>query len=317
MDDLKQRRIQGDKNPLPIELEHVNCDFCNGSRYRVRYRKPDTWLWLTPFAYPVVECLDCGLVYINPRPTPHSMPLFYPDEFFAGRDNEQFQKQYAVQFEFIPRLTREKVLDIGCANGDWLNFLKKKYPHIHCVGLDIYPRHIHFEHIEYFCQPLPECDFAERSFDLITAWAVMEHLHQPGEYFAAVAKFLKKGGKFIFLVTNSESLYSRKAYKEDVPRHLYHFSEKILHLYADKFGFDFSHIEFDDRIWDGRGHGTFYYGLMSHLGVNWETIQLKKVGAIRTQIGCIGHILDRIVFHSHWEARRKASGIIICEFSKK
>jgi SAM-dependent methyltransferase len=315
--ELKPHMNQGDKKSLPIELEHVNCDFCGGNRYRMRYRKPDTWLWLTLFEYPVVECLDCGLVYVNPRPTSLSMPIFYPDYFFTGRDSEQFQKQYAVQFEFIPQLTREKVLDIGCANGDWLNFLKNKYPHIHCVGLDIYPRHIHFEHIEYLCKPLTECFFEEQSFDLITAWAVMEHLHQPGEYFAAVAKYLKRGGKFIFLVTNSESLYGRRAYKEDIPRHLYHFSEKILHLYAEKFGFNFSHIVFDDRIWDGRGHGTFYYGRMSLLGVNWEKIHQKKVGVVRTQIGRIGHIMDRIVFHTRWEARRKASGIIICEFTKK
>ena len=308
---------QGKQNPLPANLENVHCDFCGGSRYRVRYRKPDTWLWLTAFAYPVVECLDCGLVYVNPRPTSRVMPLFYPEEFFSHRDNSRFQNQYAVQLEFIPPLTRERVLDIGCANGDWLNFLKTKYPHIDCIGVDIYPRQIAYPHIEYFRQPLPECDFSGRSFDLITAWAVLEHLPQPGDYFAAVAKILKSGGKFIFLVTNSESLYGRKAYKEDVPRHLYHFSEKILHLYADKFGFDFSRIAFDDRIWDGRGHGTFYYGLLSFLGVDWETIHRKQVGMVRTQLGRIGHILDRIVFHTHWEAGKKASGIIICEFTKK
>jgi SAM-dependent methyltransferase len=309
------------KNPihqiLPIELEQVNCDLCNGYRFRIRYRKPDTWLWLTPFPYPVVECLDCGLVFVNPRPTPQSMPRFYPEEFFSGRDSERFQKQYAVQLEFIPHLTRESVLDVGCANGDWLDFLRRRYPGIRCVGVDIYPRQIRYEHIEYQRRPLPECDFAENSFDLITAWAVLEHVHRPGEYFAAVAKLLKSGGRFVFLVTNSESLYSRNAYKEDIPRHLYHYSEKTLRQYADKFAFAFSHVVFDDRIWDGRGDGTFYFGLMSLLGVDWETMRLKKVGMLRTQAGRIGRILDRIVFSVHWEARKKTSGIMVCEFTKK
>lgn len=317
MDELQHPANKANAQPLPMELEHVHCDLCGGNRYRVRYRKPDNWLWLTPFAYPVVECLDCGLVFVNPRPTPQAMALFYPEEFFSGRDGEPFRERYALQLEFIPRLTREKVLDIGCANGDWLNFLKSRYPGIHCVGVDIYPRQIRHEHFEYLCRSLPECDFAEKSFDLVTAWAVLEHLHQPGKYFAAVAKYLKSGGKFVFLVTNSESLFSRKAYKEDVPRHLHHFSEKTLRAYAERFAFDLSHIAFDDRIWDGRGNGTFYHGLMSLLGVDWETIYLQKVGAVRTQIGRIGRILDRIAFHGHWEARRKASGIMICEFTKK
>lgn len=308
---------QGIGSPLPIELEHVHCDLCGGNRTRVRYRKPDTWLWLTPFAFPVVECLDCGLVYVNPRPTPRTMSHYYPAEFFAERDNERFQKQYATQLEFIPQLTGERVLDVGCARGDWLDFLRHRYPGIQCVGVDIYPQQIRYEGIEYHHRSLTECDFAENSFDLITAWAVFEHLHHPGEYFSAVANMLKKSGRFVFLVTNSESLYGRRAYREDIPRHLYHFSEKTLRLYAEKFGFEFSRIVFDDRIWDGRGHGTFYHGLMSLLGVDWETIYMKRIGAIRTQIGRIGRLLDRVVFWGHWEARMKASGIMICEFTKK
>jgi len=72
--------------------------------------------------------------------------------------------------------------------------------------------------------------FDEQSFDLITAWRHGK-LHQP-ENICRSGEIFEKGGKLFFLVTNSESLYGRKAFKEDVPRHLYHFSEKILRLYA-------------------------------------------------------------------------------------
>jgi hypothetical protein len=33
-----------------------------------------------------------------------------------------------------------------------------------------------------------------------------------------------------------ESCYGKHAYREDVPRHLYHFSKETLRLYAEKFG---------------------------------------------------------------------------------
>jgi 2-polyprenyl-3-methyl-5-hydroxy-6-metoxy-1,4-benzoquinol methylase len=300
-----------------FDLEHVRCDFCAGERYRTRYRKPDTWLWLTPFAFPVVECLDCGLVYVNPRPTERAMARCYPASFYEKRSEAAFLAKYAVQMEYIPRLTNERVLDIGCADGDWLLFLKKAYPGISCVGVDNYHIPAASDMFEFHPRPLPECGFAPAQFDLVTAWAVWEHVHHPSDYFQAVAHCLKPGRSFVFLVTNSESIYGRRAYKEDLPRHLYHFSEKTLRAYAERFGFEFAGIHYDDRIHDGRGDGMFYYALMSLLGVDWETIRLKRVGALRTQIGRIGRFLDRIAFRGHWEAARKRSGIIICEFIRK
>ena len=48
------------------------------------------------------------------------------------------------------------------------------------------------------------------------------------QYFVKVSNVLVPGGKFIFLVTNSQSVYGKYAYKEDIPRHTYHF-DKILY----------------------------------------------------------------------------------------
>jgi 2-polyprenyl-3-methyl-5-hydroxy-6-metoxy-1,4-benzoquinol methylase len=48
---------------------------------------------------------------------------------------------------------------------------------------------------------LPNANLKESSFDIVTAWAVFEHLHNPSDYFFEVQKVLKPGGKFIFLVT--------------------------------------------------------------------------------------------------------------------
>ena len=300
-----------------IVFEHVNCDLCGCGEYTVRYRKPDDWSWLNQFEFPVVECTRCGLVYVNPRPTAESMAYYYPEGYHDKRDTEAFQKRYALQLEFLPALTGEKVLDIGCARGEWLHFLKNKYPGIAGYGVDYYSESVLYKDIDFRKKRLPDCDFKDSFFDLVTAWAVLEHLHAPGSYFREVSRILKKGGTFFFLVTNSESLYGKKAYKEDVPRHLYHFSEKTLQQYAGRYGFDFSNCVYDNRIWDGRGGGTFYYALLSLFGVNWETIYFKKIGLFRTQIGRVGRFIDRVVFKTQWEARRHSSGVIICEFVKK
>src|SRR5262249_23459880 len=62
------------------------------------------------------------------------------------------------------------------------------------------------------------------TYDAVTAWAVLEHVHDPMAYFRKAAEVLKPGGLFVFLVTNFESLASRHLFCEDVPRHLNFFT---------------------------------------------------------------------------------------------
>lgn len=307
---------QNSTEKKPMLLEHVSCDFCGCNQYKLRYRKPDNWLWLNQYEFCVVECIKCSLVYLNPRPTLESMGNYYPEDYHDNRDTEYHQKRYAIQTEFLPVLTNEQVLDVGCAKGDFLISLKKKYLGIQTFGIDFYSENVNSDEIFFHKKLLTDCDFEPNQFDLITAWAVFEHLHQPGKYFEKVHEFLKKQGKFIFLVTNSESLYGKRAYIEDLPRHTYHFSEKSLQNYADKYGFKFSKCYYDDRIYDGRGNGTFHFSLQEFFGLTWEKRFFRKSNFIQRLAGRIGSKLDRIVFRNHWEAKRKKSGIIIVEFTK-
>jgi len=61
--------------------------------------------------------------------------------------------------------------------------------------------------------------------------AVLEHVHDPKAYFKKAGQVLKKGAMFVFLVTNFKSLSSRGLYLEDVPRHLYFFTEETVARY--------------------------------------------------------------------------------------
>lgn len=301
---------------MQLYLEHVKCDLCGSKEYSVRYRKPDTWLWLNQFEYPVVECLHCGLVFVNPRPTIESMRHFYAKTYHDNRHTKEFLTRYATQAEFMPHLKSEKILDIGCARGDFLIFLKKQYPDIKLFGVDLFSDCVNSDDITFFNKMLPDADFPASEFDIVTAWAVLEHLHSPGTYFQEVSRILRKNGKFIFLVTNSESLYGKKAYNEDIPRHIYHFSEKILEQYARKYHFTMTNCRYDDRIWDGRGIGTFYHLLQEFFGVTWEKRYFKKLNLVQNLFGNAGTFLDRLIFSGHWESKCRRSGIMIVEFIK-
>jgi len=297
-------------------LEHVSCDCCGSNQYTVRYRKPDYWLWLELFEYPVVECADCGLVYVNPRPPYDRMERYYPSGYHDDRDTSEHRRRYEIQRDYLPSLDREKVLDIGCARGDWLHFLKDKYQNISAYGVDFYCESINFNDITFTRGDLPSCGLPAGYFDLITAWAVFEHLHSPDRYFSEVARIIKPGGRFIFLVTNADSLYGRMAYREDIPRHLYHFSPRTITTYASKHGFNVTRIKFDDRLWDGRGTGTFKHLFRRFAGVSWQQLRDQEFSVFSRSIMAFGKLLDLVLFSIHWEARLGRSGIMIVELER-
>lgn len=299
-----------------MNLEHVICDLCGFDDYLVRYRKPDDWLWVNGFEYPVVECLNCGLVYVNPRPVFEEMGKFYPPGYHDGRDDQLHLQRYIDQFSYISKLKPLSVLDIGCAKGDWLNYIKLQWPNVELHGLDAFSDNVKGTDIFFYKSQLHEVDLPKSYFDLVTSWAVIEHVHTPDAYFCAVNQLLKPGGKFVFLVTNADSIYGRYAYKEDIPRHLYHFTAKSLAGYAKKHGLHLESISFDERFWDGTGKGFFKHAIIKILGVSWNDIKNKNYTITSKILFRLADLIDSLIFRYNWEKVISKSGIIVVTMSK-
>src|SRR5260221_13706233 len=70
--------------------------------------------------------------------------------------------------------------------------------------------------------------FPPESFDAITLWHVLEHVHELHPYMERLKTLIKRDGRIFIAVPNYTS-YDAKVYQGawaayDVPRHLYHFS---------------------------------------------------------------------------------------------
>jgi 2-polyprenyl-3-methyl-5-hydroxy-6-metoxy-1,4-benzoquinol methylase len=79
------------------------------------------------------------------------------------------------------------------------------------------------------------------SFDAITMWHVLEHVHDLHGYLETYRRILKDKGRLIIAVPNYTS-YDAATYKQywaayDVPRHLYHFSPASMKTLLEKKGF--------------------------------------------------------------------------------
>jgi SAM-dependent methyltransferase len=296
---------------IPFKLEHIECDLCGADKYVERYRKPDDWLFLNQFQYPVVECIQCGLVYVNPRPAEDDTGRYYPPGYHDGRDDKIHNERYALQYDYIEQFQFRRVLDVGCARGDWLGYLGGEKPGLELHGIDAFSDSVNLDTVRFQKTSLSAAVLESDYFDLVTAWAVLEHVHNPSVYFGEVSRVLTKGGRFIFLVTNAESFYGKYAYIEDIPRHLYHFSERTVAQYAHKFALNVVSVHYDDRFWDGRGTGTFHYGMGKLFGANWNSISLNRLNFLQRYAMRLGTIMDKLAFHFHWEAQLRRSGIMV------
>jgi SAM-dependent methyltransferase len=87
-----------------------------------------------------------------------------------------------------------------------------------------------------------DAPFPASSFNVITGFHVLEHVHQPKEVIGKLWEWLKPGGVLYLQVPNIESLDARIFqsywYGLELPRHLFHFSPVSLRRLIASFGFD-------------------------------------------------------------------------------
>ena len=64
-------------------METVNCDLCGSNQSREVLQQGDLIHAVSPELFTVVRCPDCGLCYLNPRPTTSEIGRYYPDQYFT------------------------------------------------------------------------------------------------------------------------------------------------------------------------------------------------------------------------------------------
>lgn len=252
-----------------VALERVACNLCGGRDHALLYRKPDTRYWTSAQEFDAVRCRGCGLGFVNPRPTREAMRAFYPPRFYERRGVEDEGARYERQARYLDGLPPGRVLDIGCAGGAFLKVLAERgwQP----SGMDLFESgNEHGFPLRY--GDLPALAYPADHFDAVTAWAVFEHLHDPAAYFREVGRLLRPGGRFVCLVTNLRSVWSRLAYGEDIPRHLYFYSPATLRRYAALGGLRVRRIEYSTEIFPPDSTDVFRVRLLRGLGYGWPEI---------------------------------------------
>jgi SAM-dependent methyltransferase len=192
--------------------------------------------------FTVVECNQCGLGFVNPRPPFADMGKYYPKEYYEEeftRNRAYHLRRYAREASYLRQIERrpgpKSLLDVGCANGDFPRFMRARGWHVE--GVEVSASSQPITDFKVYPQQLPDIPVNQPTYDALTAWAVLEHVHDPMAYFRKASEVTKVGGLFVFQVPNFNSLASRRLFLEDIPRHLYFFSEKAVQKYLEETGF--------------------------------------------------------------------------------
>jgi SAM-dependent methyltransferase len=223
-------------------LETVECNLCGCERHTKVYAMPDRKYFREEF-FTVVECDQCGLGFVNPRPTIAEMQKYYPEEYYRQPPTTSYERylrrRFTAQASFLNELEsgngRRKILDVGCANGDFPRFMAARGWEVE--GVEISESSERIQDFRVYTQEFQDIPVKGSTYDAVTAWAVLEHVHDPMAQFRKASEVVKKGGLFVFLVQNFQSVASRYLFCEDVPRHLYFFTRETVRQYLEKTGF--------------------------------------------------------------------------------
>lgn len=247
-------------------METVACNLCGSTRHAVVYTMPDR-LYYPEKMFTIVECQDCGLGFVNPRPSPAEIGKYYPESFYDyfRKDVKYHRKRYRKEAAYLAPVPpdRRHLLDVGCANGDFPRFMKTLGWIVE--GLEVSRTAAPIDEFPVYRVPFAEAALGEGRYGAVTMWAVLEHVHDPMSYIAKAWAVLQPGGYFVFLVTNFNSLFSRKLYGEDVPRHLYFFTEPTVRRYLDLNGFEFISCRYDDDVYEAIPLNWLFYLIVTYV----------------------------------------------------
>jgi 2-polyprenyl-3-methyl-5-hydroxy-6-metoxy-1,4-benzoquinol methylase len=237
-------------------LEHINCPFCNKNSYTE---------WASENNFTAVKCNNCGLVYVNPRPSMNSISeanKIGEHKSKADRKNKirnlrsyrlfnvfkinSFKKR--IKKFFTGDEIKNKViswLDVGAGYGEFIQALKKlaskksqikgiepnlpKVKVAQKLGLDITDKKL---------------DEITELFEYISLINVFSHLPDPVKFISDLSKKLIPNGKML-IVTGNGADVAPEDYPDNYnfPDHLVFTGERHLSEILERAGFNIIRIK--------------------------------------------------------------------------
>lgn len=183
-----------------------------------------------------VICRSCGLVWIDPRPTPEQVREFYSHEYrlnYKGTFQPQPKHTYRAGKVAVDRFKRLKaylesdfrILDVGAGSGEMVYVLRE-------MGYDATGFEPNEGYASYAAQELKlpvtqgfwqNTTVPKGSQDMVTIFHAMEHMENPLDVLFCVRDWLRPQGLLVVEVPNVEAV-CQQPQTQFHQGHLYHFN---------------------------------------------------------------------------------------------
>ena len=236
-------------------IYHNNCSICQSVNIKSNITLKD--YSHTGEKFTVFECCDCGFHFTQNIPNEESIGSYYQSENYISHSDTQkglFFKVYHIVRDYMLRKKRNlvksstglksgKLLDIGSGTGYFANSMINGGWKAEGIEQDKKTRIFSENKFQFKVHDTKELyKLPPESFNAITMWHVLEHVHDLHGYLTKIHSILKSEGVFIVAVPNHKS-FDQEHFKEfwaawDIPIHLWHFNPSTIKKLMDEFDFN-------------------------------------------------------------------------------
>ncbi len=253
--------------------KHTQCSICRTKLQNIDLKVIDYTVSHQQFN--IDECPSCKLRVTNPFPSETEIGKYYESEDYISHSDTS-KSLMSKLYQTVRKITLKQkgklvtevsgkgsghILDVGAGTGHFLNTMQELG--WQTTGVEPSEKAIAYAKKQFNLTLLPTDQLKslpEASFDVITLWHVLEHVHDLNEYVSTLQRLLTPDGTLFIAVPNYTSndgkLYQQYWAGYDVPRHLFHFSPFSMQVLLENNGFKL--IEKKKMFFD-----AFYVSMLS------------------------------------------------------
>lgn len=213
----------------------THCILCSGTRSRAFHVE-------NGHAYR--QCLDCGFVFLHPRPSDEELHAIYQAEtgatfHHASESAEAYEKRLEAEWRYtivgrhldVPR----RALEVGCGAGYFLELLRARGWEVE--GVEAAESYIRFARETFGISVSPSLRECRGPYGAAFLFNVLSHLPHPERDLRDVRDRLVEGGVLILETGNAAEVPPWRVGHFGAPDHIYHLNESNIRSLLARCGF--------------------------------------------------------------------------------